>query len=218
MPQPPGRGRLLVIMATLVALFGATAGVAHADSDPAEAAVDAETVLTGPLAEEMAQLLHVRPGGVQVSENAMAWDGGGAIMVWPSPGEAAAPAGLGANVKDDVVQQMGLTDLASPDAASSEVMAMGSASTCPSGYYCFYTGTSFNGSRLQFSSTCSGSASSWGFNNSTSSWANRSSNKVVYAYDYRGGAYLWTMSRGTSSSYVGAADNNRMSYWKCRYL
>lgn len=199
-------------------LFGILTGVATTimvASGAHGGAVAGETEPTGPLAAEMAAALEQQPGGIQLSDNAMAWDGGEVVVVWPGPGEDAAPAGLGDGVRSDVVEALGLTELASPLQAAAGAEARGSASTCPSGYYCFYTASNFDGSRYQFSSTCSGYASSWGFDNTASSWVNRNAGRNYHAYDYVGGSRLWTMSPGTSDSYVGSAADNRMSYWTC---
>ncbi|WP_129667157.1 peptidase inhibitor family I36 protein [Phytoactinopolyspora endophytica] len=195
------------------------AGQASSDDSPAP---------TGPLADEMAELLELQPGGIQVSDNALTWDDGDTVVVWPNPGETVAPAGLGENVRSDVVEAMGSATLleqaeaenvsAEPGTASSDFQAAGSYTSCPYSYYCFYTGSNYDGTRYQFSSTCSSYASNWGFNNQTTSWVNRAgSGKAVYAFDYKGSSRLWYEARGSQDSYVGSSDNNRMSYWTCTY-
>ena len=197
--------RLLATLAGVATTVLAAAGGAHGG----DVADDAPT---GPLAAEMTAALEQHPGGVQVSDNAMAWDDGAVVVVWPSPGEMAAPLGLGAGVRHEVVEALGLVAEAQP---RGDVAARGSASTCPSGYYCFYTSTNFDGARYQFSSTCSAYASSYGFDNTASSWVNRHSSRNIHAYDSVGGSRLWTMVPGASDSYVGASADNRMSYWTC---
>jgi hypothetical protein len=188
--------------ALLVAPFMSGQAISADDAEP-----------TGPLADEMAQLLELQPGGVQVSDNALAWDDGATVVVWPDPGEQRAPAGLGSNVRPDVVQQMGLEE-----SESADFSPMGVYTSCPSAYYCFYTSSNYDGTRYQFSSTCSGYASSWGFNNQTSSWVNRSgSRKIIYAYDSYGGSLLWHQPHPSQNSYVGSSNNNRMSYWRCSH-
>lgn len=197
---------LLGAAAMLVAPF--TSGVAGSAESEA-----ADSLPVGPLAAEMAELLELQPGGVQVSDNAMAWDDGATVVVWPDPGTDQAPAGLGSNVRAEAAQAMGLTE-----ADSTDFSVMGSWSSCPYDWYCFYTDSNWDGIRYQFSSTCSGYASDWGFNNQTTSWANRGgSGKTIYALDYDGGSLLWSELSGTSDSYVGSNDNNRMSYWRCTY-
>ncbi|SEF17715.1 peptidase inhibitor family I36 protein [Jiangella alba] len=219
------RRRLLATLAgvattVLVAAGGAYASIAAGDAGDAGAAGGTEAAgaagPSGPLADEMAAALEQNPGGIQLSDNAMAWDDGDVIAVWPSPGADAAPFGLGDAVRTDVVEALGITGLAQPfEPFAGDMQARGSASTCPSGYYCFYTASNFDGTRYQFSSTCSGYASSWGFDNTASSWVNRNSGRNYHAYDYVGGARLWTMTPGASDSYVGASADNRMSYWTC---
>ncbi|WP_158564265.1 peptidase inhibitor family I36 protein [Jiangella anatolica] len=198
--------RLLATLAAvattvLVAAGGAHAGVVATDATP-----------TGPLAAEMADALEQQPGGVQLSDNAMAWDDGEVIVVWPSPGEDASPVGLGDGVRADAVEALGVTELAD---LGGTVQPRGSTSTCPSGYYCFYTSTNFDGARYQFTSTCSAFPSSYGFDNDATSWVNKHASRNYHAYDTLGGTRLWTMTPGTSDNYVGSSADNRMSYWTC---
>ncbi|PSL01845.1 peptidase inhibitor family I36 [Haloactinopolyspora alba] len=228
MPHPP-RSRLLTTLLAVAAVTMTTATAAHATPGDEPSA----GTPSGPLAAEMSRALELRPGGVQVSDNAMAWDGGDVVLVWPDPGAEAAPAGLGANVRTDLVERMDLDDAlaqsapaqsAPSDAAPSDgaaadgVSTMGDWRTCSPGYYCFYTGTYYNGSRLQFRTRCSGGAGAWGFSNVTSSWVNRNYNMIVRAYDYKGGRWLWTMRPGAMDTYVGSSDNNEMSYFRCQYV
>ncbi|WP_169738827.1 peptidase inhibitor family I36 protein [Jiangella gansuensis] len=204
------------VAGAVVAVTAVSAGASAARAEVPGGAHD-PAAPTGPLAAELAEALEQWPGGVQVSDNAITWGGGEVVAVWPDPGDAAAPLGLGAGVREDVVAQLGLADLTGPALADgpSDLAVRGSSTSCPVGYYCFYTSSSYNGARYQFSSTCSGYASSYGFDNATSSWSNRSSSRKVAAYDSRGGTRLWTMNPGASSSYVGSGYDNRMSYWTC---
>lgn len=94
----------------------------------------------------MRQLLKLQPGGVQVSQNAMVWDSGATVVVFPSPGERAAPRGLGKKVRQATLRQIGAEFLAK-DAGTQDVYG------CPSGifkkdYFCFYTDANFGGRRL----------------------------------------------------------------------
>ena len=203
------RRRLLATLAGVATTVLVAAGGAHGG------AVAAEAEPTGPLAAELAAALQQQPGGVQLSDNAIAWDDGDVIAVWPDPGADAAPAGLGSGVRSDVVEALGLAELARPVQPAAGAGARGSASTCPVGYYCFYTATNFDGARYQFSNTCSGYASTYGFDNTASSWVNRNSGRNYHAYDSLGGARLWTMTPGASDANVGASADNRMSYWSC---
>lgn len=198
--------RLLATLAGVATTVLAAAGGAHGG----DVADDAPT---GPLAAEMAAALEQQPGGVQVSDNAMAWDDGAVVVVWPSPGDAAAPLGLGTNVRHEVVEAIGLADDA--QARSSDIEPRGTHLSCPVDYYCFYTSMNWDGARYQFSSTCSGTAASWGFDNNTSSWANRKLDVRINAYDTSGGTLLWSMGAGRTSAYVGTVNDNRMSAWTC---
>ncbi|AYY14308.1 hypothetical protein EF847_18005 [Actinobacteria bacterium YIM 96077] len=222
-------GFALGALALLMAPFATTPASSGPDTLPAAASQAAgvlavgtsgdtvsedEPSPSGPLADEMAEMLDRQPGGVQVSDQAMAWDDGATVVVWPAPGESRAPAGLGANVREGAVQQMDLER----QATGADLSPMGTYTSCPSGYYCFYTGTNYDGMRYQFSNTCSSYASSWGFNNQATSWVNRAgSNKIIYAYDYNGGQLLWYEPHPSRSTYVGSGDNNRMSYWTCSH-
>lgn len=212
------RRRLLALLTGVATTVTAAAGGAYT------AGATAQPEPSGPLAAEMAAALEQVPGGVQVSDNAMVWDGGAVVVVWPSPGDDAAPLGLGDGVRTDVLAGLGLSEaelggLVPAAARSAEIEPRGTSTSCPVGYYCFYTQSNWDGSRYQLSSTCSASASPYGFDNTTSSWVNRTSNKRINAYDTPpGGGSLWTMGTNRSSSYVGAADDNRMSAWTCTYL
>lgn len=211
------RRRLLATLVGVATTVTAAAGGAYGDSAPGDA------VPTGPLAAEMAAALEQQPGGVQVSDNAMVWDGGAVVVVWPNPGDDAAPLGLGDGVRTDVLAGLGLsaTGLGGEvpvDRSGRQPAPRGTHTSCPVDYYCFYTSMNWDGSRYQFSSTCSGTAAPYGFDNNTSSWANRNLDKRINAYDSSGGTLLWSMGAGRTSAYVGGANDNRMSAWTCTYL
>ncbi|TQM79931.1 peptidase inhibitor family I36 [Saccharothrix saharensis] len=167
---------------------------------------------TGPLAPRMEQLLAEHPGGVQVSDNALAWDRGRVVLVMPSPGEAVAPRGLGRNPRGRQVRSMGLADLADPS-GTRDVHG------CPSGAtkkdnYCFYGDRDFGGDRWQFAETCADQAGDWGFSRKTSSWVNTDTDKTIVAYD--GNTRLWDEPENSVSKYVGATNNDRLTRWDCR--
>lgn len=188
----------------------------------------------GPAAQaQLDRALALKPGGVQVSDNAVSWDGGAAVLVVPSDGEDAAPAGLGRNVRAGRLSTPALRELAAASAVSSgsastssssegSVVALGSASTCPGGvtvtdYYCFYQYRNYDGRRVQFTgATDFGYASDYGFNNGTTSWVSRDVDCVVYAYD--GVSFqtpMWRQPENATSSYVGSANDNKLSSWSC---
>ncbi|TCC43206.1 peptidase inhibitor family I36 protein [Kribbella sindirgiensis] len=197
------RRKLAVVAAIGVVLAGSAAPVS------ASAIADGPT---GPLAGEMRRLLKLQPGGVQVSDNALVWEATGTVVVWPSPGERVAPKGLGSNVRRDAARRMGVEPLT--ENSIQDVYG------CPSGitvkdYYCFYTDINFGGRRLQFTgATGSGYASSWGFDNQTSSWVNTDSDVTIHAYDATTGTgWLWDEPENARVSYVGDTKNDRMSWW-----
>ncbi|WP_256791999.1 peptidase inhibitor family I36 protein [Terrabacter sp. Ter38] len=149
-------------------------------------------------------------GGVQISDNAVAYNNGDVIVVFPNPGQRKAPAGIGSNVRN--------TSLARTAAAESPAIAAG-LQDCPDGFtahsYCFYTDVNWGGRRLQFQNTCVGKASDFGFDNQTSSWVNNNPNAYEYTYDGSNlSTFLWSTGLGASqSSWVGATNNDRMSSW-----
>jgi peptidase inhibitor family I36 len=167
--------------------------------------------------------LDLRPGGVQVSDNAVSWDGGNVILVVPSPGQQVAPPGLGSGVREDTLSTPLLQEEAEVGAQVQRrgTALRGSAGTCPGGYlqtdyYCFYVDRDYNGRRLQFTGNTSAEhASNYGFNNETSSWVSNDVDCYVQAYDTIHGDRLWQEPENSTSSYVGNANNDKMSYWTC---
>ena len=200
--------RLLATLAGVATTVLAAVGGAHGG----DVADDAPT---GPLAAEMTAALEQHPGGVQVSDNAMAWDDGAIVVVWPDPGETVAPFGLGDGVRPDVVAALGLEASVRSASRTGDVVSRASALSCTPGRYCFYPDANFGGVRSEFSTTCSAYAGA-SLDGTTSSWVNRNPNRNFHVYDYFGGPRLWTMPAGTltSDAYLGAADN-RLSYWTC---
>lgn len=190
---------MAVVAAVLVVTLSpsaATAGSSAAGAKALQRQIDAQLAKT--------------QGGVQISDNAVAYNNGNVIVVFPNPGEKKAPAGIGANVRD--------TSLAKT--ASAQTPAAVQLQDCPDGFtahwYCFYTDVNWGGRRLQFKDTCVGRASDWGFDNETSSWVNNNGGAYEYTYDGSGlnGAFLWSMPSGpTQSSWVGGTNNDRMSSW-----
>lgn len=195
-------GPLFIAALASVLVVTMSPGAATADS--------ASDGHAGALQRQIDAQLATTKGGVQVSDNAVAYNGGNVVVVFPNPGQRKAPNGLGANVRN--------TSLAKAAAAASPASAQ--LQDCPDGFtahwYCFYTDVNWGGRRLQFKDTCVGKASDWGFDNETSSWVNNNPNAYEYTYDGSGlnGAFLWSMSWGpTQASWVGAANNDRMSSW-----
>ena len=166
---------------------------------------------TGPLAGQMVEILAQQPGGVQVSDNALAWEGGHMVVVLPASGERVAPTGLGSNPRVSEARSMGLEELVDP-------VGVQDVHGCPSGItvpdnYCFYDDLHFHGSRWQFSETCSSDAANWGFASRTSSWVNTDTDKTIHARD--GLSILWNEPENSVSTYVGDHNNDRMKSWTC---
>ena len=88
---------------------------------------------------------------------------------------------------------------------------------CPSGWYCFYENASYGGRMLQFQDCSSGGVtqflSNYGFANQTTSWVNGKATGWVDVFS--SSAWLWTERWGTSSSNVGAANNDKAYYFTC---
>ncbi|MDV3220439.1 hypothetical protein [Intrasporangium sp.] len=198
------RVRTITTVTAALLLAGSTAAAAATVTSTVTSAGTA----TSPQAE-IDTYLRDHPGGVQVSDNALAYRGGEVVVVFPDPGERFAPEGLGDNVRT--------TSLAAAVAEDVEAAAS-SVAGCPNGtfdhWYCFYTDSNFGGRRLQFLNTCADYASNWGFNNMTSSWVNTNPRSRIVAWDYRGGNALWVEGYGVSyDGWVGSGANDRMSYW-----
>lgn len=124
---------------------------------------------------------HMRdfPGAIQVSDNAIAYEGGAVVLVFPSPGEKVAPDGLGSNVRTDEARSLGL---------EIEPQATAYRHGCPystitnADWYCFYVDDLWEGRRLQFKDTYADFASNWGFDNQTTSWVNTNSTFDIWTY------------------------------------
>lgn len=162
------------------------------------------------------------PGGEQVSDNAVSFKDGTVIVVFPDPGEARAPDGLGRNVRENA-PPLGAVITAAHRAPAQPITALdtGYIEGCPystessQDWYCFYEHDFWGGRRLQFKDTCYDSMSNWGFNNQTTSWVNTNPYKTIYAWNYSDytGA-LWTEPGGVSkSSNVGTSDNDKLTTW-----
>lgn len=199
---------LLLAGSTAAAAATLTSATAPTTPSTVTSAGTSVGAATSPQAEIDAYLRD-HPGGVQVSDNAVAYRDGEVVVVFPDPGQRVAPEGLGDNLRT--------TRLAAAVAEDVEAAAS-SVAGCPNGtfdhWYCFYTDSNFGGRRLQFLNTCADYASDWGFNNTTSSWVNTNPRSRIVAWDYRGGNALWVEGYGVSyDGWVGSGANDRMSYW-----
>lgn len=204
------------LMAVGAAAFPSTASAQPVASPPPAIAPG----VTGPVAAEMAAMLKLNPGGIQVSDNAMVWPGGaGATSVWPSPGQKYAPNGLGSNIRYDVLHSMGIDNVTSE---FGDEFGTQTVHGCPSGvtvkdYYCFYTDIAFGGRRLQFTGATSAAnaGNPWSFDNQTSSWVNTDTNVLVGVCDgaNQTGTILWIEPENSSSSALSTSLNDKLSSW-----
>ncbi|MFC6018238.1 hypothetical protein ACFP2T_18765 [Plantactinospora solaniradicis] len=214
--NPLRKPAALLVAVVAAGLFQPTTSAAAGTWHPAGQQVrTTATEAVGPgsatqLQREIDEYSRRYPGGLQVSDHALAYRGGGVVVVFPEPGQAYAPDGLGNGVR-----------AAAEDNGLVTPMATAYRRGCPystvtnADWYCFYTNSNWRGRRLQFRDTCADFASNWGFNNQTSSWVNTHRLRRVYTYDSAGGALLWIESTGISeSSWVGASKNDRLSYWR----
>ncbi|QNE18197.1 hypothetical protein F1D05_10195 [Kribbella qitaiheensis] len=224
MNRPTRRVRAAAIgTASLLAL----AGIAFPSTASAQPLTPAPTAgapiaagVTGPVAAEMTAMLKLNPGGIQVSDNAMVWPGGaGTTAVWPSPGQKFAPAGLGSNIRYDVLKSMGIDSVTSEFGDEYGVEAVHG---CPSGvtvkdYYCFYTDIAFGGRRLQFTGATSAAnaGNPWSFDNQTSSWVNTDTNVIVGVCDgaNQTGTILWIEPENSAVSALSTSLNDKLSSW-----
>ena len=151
------------------------------------------------LQHQIDAVLRVRPGGTQISQYQVSWQGGEVVLSLPVPGTGRVPAGSGRS------------------RAGALSSAVATSDSCPwsfsARYTCFYSDVGFSGRRLQFADTYCSSAvnfGDWGFSNTISSWVNNSSH-TVSAYDGPNttGALLWKQYGVGSSANVGSAANDR---------
>lgn len=200
-------GRLTSVVAAVVAALAVAASPAPAA--PAEESL--QTLIDAELA--------AYPGGVQVSDNAVAYhyNDGVMVTVFPSPGEESAPAGLGTDVRLAEADQF---DLIGTAVTGDDISVM-DVNGCPTGvrarWYCFYDNDGWGGKRWQFKDTTIGDAGNWGFNDRTNSWVNTNPHKACSTFKDTGLAgFLWYMPGGVSKvSNVGTAARDRLTSWEC---
>ncbi|MEU3262485.1 peptidase inhibitor family I36 protein [Streptomyces bacillaris] len=198
---------MLVLSGVLVLAMTSTAGAAVADPDP--------------LQEEIEQVLARTQGGVQISRNEIAWDGGAVIMSFPDPGEVQAPVSTAAaqRLQAKVAgRPVGTVELLH---VSGGVSAQ-AADNCPTevfgnDWYCFYQLSDFGGRRLQWNATHKSPVhfSKYDFDNRTSSWSNKGGKKITVYEDFwvDNPTWLWTENAHSKSNYVGYTADNRADYF-----
>ncbi|WP_369263521.1 peptidase inhibitor family I36 protein [Streptomyces sp. R35] len=182
------------------------------------------------LQQEINEVLSNTQGGVQISRNEIAWNGGEAIMAFPLPGEETAPPSSAAAVKLQT-KKSGVS-AKSVQSASSGSEALAADDGCPTqvfgpDWYCFYQYENFGGRRLQWNASHGHDDlvffSEYYFDNKTSSWSNRGGNYIYVEGRSETGQdrscndnpiELWIESPHSSKSYVGAADDNKADcFW-----
>jgi len=165
--------------------------------------------------------LHSTKGGVQVSANEIAYEGGNVVLALPLPGQRTAPASSKA--------ALALTEPAASAAAAGSAGSVVpfDVAGCPAGatdnrWYCFYQDSNFGGRRLQWNyAHCDVHHGdyidfvNYSFAAETSSWVNTGT-LTVYTFD-EGWYPLWTESPAqqpgyNASSYVGNSYNDRAFY------
>ena len=141
-------------------------------------------------------VLRARPGGTQISQYEVSWEGGQVVLALPAPEHPRA---------------------AMPTVTPGMLAPRVSSDSCPwsftARYTCFYADAGFGGRRLQFADTyCSGPVNfgDWGFANATSSWVNNTAHIVrVYDGPNATAAMLWKENGVSNNPYVGDAANDR---------
>jgi len=183
-----------VAVATLLTLPGCLSGDDVASNGVAGEASSVE--------DQMQKLLEEFPEATRIDDHSIGWDHGKVVLVLPADnaGEASA-------------EDRGSEP--SAVAGSSAVLAV--VHGCPSGWYCVYENSNWGGRRLQFSDCTRNDLSDFGFRDKTSSWVNNGSHRVQVKNDLTAlpDPVLWTMSPGSSSSYVGDANNDKADYFQC---
>lgn len=158
--------------AAAVALSLMIAGPAQAAGEPADAG-------TLSVQERIDATLAEFPGGVQISWNEIAWDGGDTVLT-----VAGDPAGISAGA----------------DSLSAAVPAAALAN-CESGRYCAFGGASFSGSKLSFTS-CPGTSSTSALGGPVRSVVNAKATAAVRGQS--GSTVLVTLAAYTSRATVPA--------------
>lgn len=210
-------------IAALVFVVPLSVTALTAPSNAATVGSSSESALQQEIDTQLAQY----PGGIQVSDNAVAYQQGAVVLVFPNPGQSVAPDGLGPNPRVDQARALGLlaqTPSNSLSATSSGTITPYSTAYlhgCPystitnADWYCFYTDINWGGRRLEFKDTAADFAGNWGFDNQTTSWVNTNHTFSIYTYSVACNSTLpWIEPSGpASSSYVGSTDNDRLSFW-----
>jgi hypothetical protein len=235
LPAISARAALAVIatallLATGTSAFAAQASSASPSSSPANPWV-AQSGLPRPAADRLQAEIDAQIdayGGTQVSPYEVAYSGGDVIMVFANPITGALPTGSADRAESRRPADAGRPGAAAQLAPLATSYRFGCPYTSTTGWTCFYQHIDFNhyscggsgacgdgGRMLQFSA-CGNrgnqSFGTYGFSGQTSSWVNNT-DAYVTVYD-ASNSLLWSESPGSSSSYVGGADNDKAaSFW-----
>ncbi|MFF2375079.1 peptidase inhibitor family I36 protein [Streptomyces xiamenensis] len=138
------------------------------------------------LQEQINEILNNTDGGVQISDNEIAWDGGEVIMSLPLPGQVEAPPSSPEAIR--LQAQISGVPLAEVLEAAASNIELAASDSCPTevfgnDWYCFYQHPHYEGRRLQWNARKLNMVyfSAYDFVNKTSSWSNRGG-KIIYVY------------------------------------
>lgn len=164
-------------------------------------------------------------GGTQISPYEVAYDGGDVVMVFANPVTGALPTGGADRAETRQPSAPGRPGVATALAPMTTSYRDGCPYNDTTGWTCFYQNVDFNhnscggggscgdgGRMLEFATCGAQDLSAYGFSDQTTSWVNNTSSYVT-VYDANN-SLLWSESPGSSSSYVGSADNDRAdNFW-----
>ncbi|RSN04695.1 hypothetical protein DMH25_20995 [Streptomyces sp. WAC 01325] len=192
---------------------------------------------------EIDKVLANTEGGVQISRNEIAWNGGEAIMAFPLPGETHAPPSspaaqkLQAKVAGVPFNQKAIPAEIEGAAASEPVPSDETEPTvtplasdaCPTevfgnDWYCFYQYKNYGGRRLQWNASHKWPNpvyfSAYDFVNRTSSWSNKGGKTIYVAGRIHAGSdmscynTLWEEpGHSRAASLSSALDNKADCFW-----
>jgi hypothetical protein len=164
-------------------------------------------------------------GGTQISPYEVAYAGGDVVMVFADPVTGALPTDSDSRAEAGRQTAPGRPGAAAGLAPLTTSYRYGCPYNATAGWTCFYQNIDFNhntcggggacgdgGRMLEFASCGTADLSAYGFSDQTTSWVNNTSSYVT-VYDANS-TLLWSESPGSSSSYVGSADNDRAdNFW-----
>ena len=164
-------------------------------------------------------------GGTQISPYEVAYNGADVVMVFANPLTGALPTDSADRAETRQPFTPGRPGAAATLSPLTTSYRYGCPYTATTGWTCFYQNIDFNhnscsgsgtcgdgGRMLEFSTCGTQDLSTYGFSDQTTSWVNNTSSYVT-VYDVNN-SLLWSESPGSSSSYVGSADNDKAdNFW-----